>query len=400
MRRHLNEFPAILPAAALLACIYGWAVFVSTFVWPGVIGPNYIAPGTDWMVMYGAVDAALHGHIPLIYDGDRFTAHLNTMFSGWLTQPLYFRPWVYPPSFLVILVPLAPLGFFGSYVVFQVISAGLLALALQYRAESRIAAPWIALTACVSPAASLNVVDGQCSFLVAALIVGAFRLALVRPLLAGVLVGLLTFKPQFGLLIPIALIAMRQWRMIASAIATAVILFVLSAAIFGLDAWRMWIDAAAQGYFSGDFEWVQFDRMWGSSIYTCAVLLGAGRYASLLQSFAIVAAAFVTWVVFTSRLRSDLKLAALLVATLIAAPHWAGYDAILLVIAAGIWLAGEPRPWPFWKAFVALALWILPFITPPVLVPVGRLIPLLLAAVLWIFVDTARSNEIPAQRAV
>ena len=52
----------VLPAA-LVASFYGWALLVSTFIRPGSIGLNLIAPGTDWMVFYGAVRSALAGHL-------------------------------------------------------------------------------------------------------------------------------------------------------------------------------------------------------------------------------------------------------------------------------------------------------------------------------------------------
>src|SRR6266481_2007365 len=119
-----------LVPAALIASLYGWAVLVSTFIRPGSIGLNHIAPGTDWMVFYGAVRSALAGHLQLIMNGDDFTAYLNRSFADWLSVPLEFRPWFYPPSFLVLLLPFAPLGLVGSYVAFQVASGGFLAAAL------------------------------------------------------------------------------------------------------------------------------------------------------------------------------------------------------------------------------------------------------------------------------
>src|SRR5258708_9642747 len=88
--------PTVVAAPALLAAVYAWAVFASTFWRPGSIGLNYNAPGSDWMVLYGAAHQALSGHLPLIFDGDRFTAYLNTAFGGWLSSPIEFPPWVDP----------------------------------------------------------------------------------------------------------------------------------------------------------------------------------------------------------------------------------------------------------------------------------------------------------------
>src|SRR6202042_1202111 len=83
------------------------------------------------------------------------------------------------------------------------------------------------------PAALWNVTAGQNGFLTAALIGGTLGLLQRRPALAGICLGLLTYKPQFGLLFPLVLIADRQWRTIASAAITAIALAVLSWLVFG-----------------------------------------------------------------------------------------------------------------------------------------------------------------------
>lgn len=372
--------PLAVAAPALLAAIYAWAVFASTLWRPGSIGLNYNTPGSDWMVLYSAAHLALSGHLPLIFDGDHFTAYLNTSFAGRLTSPLEFRPWVYPPSFLVMLAPFAPLGFLGSYIAFQLVSAGLLVAALLYRADRPAAGPWLAAAALLSPAASVNVVDGQCSFLVAAILVAGFRLLGPRPLLAGLVLGVLTFKPQFWLLVPVALVAAGRWRSLAAAVASASVLAAVSAAIFGIDSWVWWVRETAESYASADPKWVEFGRIWGNSVYACAVLLGApARLASLIQTGAILVSAAAIFATFRSRLAPDLKLAVLLVAAILAAPHSAAYDIVLLVVAAGLWLAADAGPPPLWRWILALAFWLSALFSPPALSIPGRFTPLLLA---------------------
>ena len=80
--------------AALVGTLYGWAVLASTVFHPGWIGPNHIAPGTDWMVFYGSVTSAVQGNLSLIMNGDDFiggvppSAHRDPHASAhWL---LYF----------------------------------------------------------------------------------------------------------------------------------------------------------------------------------------------------------------------------------------------------------------------------------------------------------------------
>ena len=90
------------------------------------------------------------------------------------------------------------------------------------------------LIACAFPAVMWNMLVGQNGFLTAALI-GLMLLTLdTRPIAAGVLLGLLTYKPQFGILFPIVLAANGQWRVIAAASVTTAALVAASAAVFGV----------------------------------------------------------------------------------------------------------------------------------------------------------------------
>ena len=123
--------PAVVLIPALLMAFYVWLNLLTTIPYPGKIGIDYNTLGTDWMVFYGAIRSVLDGNAPLIFDGDRFTDFLNTNFAAWLSSPLEFRPWAYPPSFLLMLLPFAGLGFLGSYVAFQLATGALLAQALR-----------------------------------------------------------------------------------------------------------------------------------------------------------------------------------------------------------------------------------------------------------------------------
>jgi hypothetical protein len=198
------------------------------------------------MVFYGAIRSVLDGNAPLIFDGDRFTDFLNTNFAGWLSKPLEFRPWAYPPSFLLILLPFAPLGFFGSCVAFQVVTGALMALALRSSAAAAVPSPALLVAALACPASAINAIDGQAVFLVAALIVGGFGLLERRPYLGGLVLGLLTFKPQFCILVPIAMIAAGQWRALLASGLSALAMMIASGLIFGWDLWVRWIPSSSK----------------------------------------------------------------------------------------------------------------------------------------------------------
>ena len=243
-QRNVLHPPAVVLIPGLVMSFYVWLVLVTTIPYPGKIGLDYNTLGTDWMVFYGAIRSVLDGNAPLIFDGDRFTDFLNTTFAGWLSTPLEFRPWAYPPSFLLILLPFAPLGFFGSYVAFQVVTGALLAVALRSSAGAVLPSGALLVAALACPASAINAINGQAVFLVAALIVGGFGLLERRPYLGGLVLGLLTFKPQFCILVPIALIAAGQWRALLAAGLFALAMMIASGLIFGWDLWLRWFPAA------------------------------------------------------------------------------------------------------------------------------------------------------------
>ena len=373
--------PLSIAITAGVAAAYAWAVFAATFRYPGAIGIDYNAPGTDWMVFYGAVRALLDHNLPMIFDGDKFTAYLNSTFIGWLSKPLPFRPWVYPPTLLLFVAPFGLLGFVASYLTFQLVSGGLLVAAL--RQNRPFTAPAIAAAAVLAPAAAINAVNGQLSFLVAALIIAGFRLLKTRPLTAGAVLGLLSFKPQFCLLVPVALVALRQWKAVVAMIGSALALAALSALIFGIDPWISWANEVAPSYLNpaANADWIAYGRIWGDSVYACALLLGASSgLASGLQNLSIAIGAAATYAAFRSQLQPDERLAVLLTATILAAPHSLANDQVLLVIAGGFWLVADGSAQTFRSWLVALALWVAPLLDPPPLVVIARFKPLFIAA--------------------
>ncbi len=382
--------PVIIAVTAFLAAVYGWAVFITTFKHPGAIGLNYNTPGTDYMVFYTAVRAALDGALHGIYDGDHFTALLNARFHASLAPALPFRPWIYPPGFLILLMPFGTMPFLESYFAFQLVTACALVASLIYGANAPPGARWIAAAALLCPAASINVVDGQCAFLIAALLAAGVRLLPAAPLLAGLAFGLLTFKPQFCLLVPVILVASRNIKAAVAASATAAILVGFSAAMFGTQIWSQWAIQSWASNAGADPRWFLYGRAWGHSLYTCAVLLGApARAASFLQALALAAAAGLTYWAFVKPMRQELRIAILLPCALLAAPHWGSYDAVLLVIAVGCWLgcAGAAVPTRAW--LLAFIVAIVPLLGPPALSVPARFGPLLTGLVIAAAVSTA-----------
>src|SRR4029079_4190902 len=131
-----------------------------------------------------------------------------------------------------------------------------------------------------------------------------------------------TFKPQFCILVPIALIAAGQWRALLASGFSALAMMIPSVLVFGWDLWIRWFPLIFENLVSPNQKWIEFGRMWGHSVYTCAVLLGApDRWASLIHLRATLGAPVSVIFAFRSRLGTRKKTAVFLAATVLAAPH-------------------------------------------------------------------------------
>lgn len=395
----LGRRPEVLVALVLgaMAALYGWLEFLTTFFRPGMIGIDYIAPGTDFMVFHEVARNALGGSLAAVLDGDTLTKNINADYSSWLGHALSYRAWIYPPSFLLVLLPFGCLPFLPAYALFEIASAVALYFAVTVDAKPGDHARTVAWCAFLCPAAAVNAVSGQNGFLVAAALVGGMRLVFSRPLLAGALLGLATIKPHFAILVPIALIAAQQWRGLGAFIVSSAVLALVSLFAFGTGPWSAWLHEATAALASPDLKWVPYGRVWGDSVWACMVTLGLPfAVASFLQWAAVIFAAGCTAVAYHRRPENALPV--FLVAALLAAPHWSPYDAVLLTIAGVIAAVAYTGP-RIWYGLLALALWYVPLASPPIMIPTGRFIPLLLIVFLVMAIPKAGgSNRLSPSR--
>ena len=253
------------------------------------------------------------------------------------------------------------------------------------------------LSALLCPASAIVVWLGQNTFLTAGLLVGGFALGKKRPVLGGILLGALTYKPQFWLMVPVALIAARQWKMLASALASAAVLTLASLALFGPGVWQDWLHVMIAPSAMFD-KWQALARLNGQSLYTCARVLGAGQsLANAVQFVGIALAGLAVW--RARALPDDLKIAVLLAATIFAAPHIIDYDAVLLCLAATIFFAHILRHDPHaHRTDIAIAalLWLSPLVNPPSVFLMGMATPILIALFVLRVLSCADGHKQPA----
>jgi alpha-1,2-mannosyltransferase len=373
LRRHLAS-------AAIVACGAG-----GLLGWIGILVARNATElyRQDWIVYYAAGTAAHDGRMALLYDSRRFTGFQYELLAPWFTGPLSLHPFLYPPPYLLFLVPLSRLPFAISFAAFVLASAGAAVLVLAWRGGGKgMNWPRGVMLLCF-PATLTTVLTGQNALLSAALMIGGVRLLERQQAAGGAMLGLLAYKPQLFLLVPVALAAARAWRGLAASLLTAALLVVASAALFGPAAWLLWLAQTIRAEDPAYVVWFADTFLRGYSLYVCAALFGLSDAAAMsVQALGAVAAAASVWWAFRHPRAADAQLAILLVATIIATPHLQAYEMVLLA-AALILLWGSAEDGIGFGAFaIAAAVWLLPFLRPYIW-PSGRVVvPAVLAALL------------------
>ena len=359
----------VIGAACCVLALAGWGLYGLIFRY---------APVQDFMVFYMAARSCLDGNMGLLSDGTLFTEMLNERFGAWLSHPLGLHPWVYPPLFLLMVMPLGLMPFWLSLVLFLAGTFLLLNLALRpylpRTDQRRICLASLAL----SPASAFTVAVGQNAFLTTALLVGGFGLVRRAPALGGAMLGVLAFKPQLWLMVPIALVAARQWRAFGSALTAMALLAAASVLVLGLALWQEWFALLLRPNLQHE-HWLKVGRLNGQSAYADAILLGLPVGAARLTQAAAVllSAALVWWTFRTSRIRYNLKVAILLTATILAAPHVSNYDAVMVTVAASLFLCDVlDNGARFGDAILFVVVWGIELFDLPLVFRLGFVMPL------------------------
>ncbi len=418
----------LIAAAVLIASIAGFAFLVVTA--HGGVDRQGRPLGTDFSNVYAAGTYVLEGKPDVPFDPPRQYTREQEIFGK--ATPFY--GWHYPPYFLFVAGALAKLPYGVALTVWQA-STLLLYLLMMWgiasspssrvRGEGRGEAAStlgsdltrsnsprgpltlasldlsphagrgnsLLLLALAYPAVLINIGHGQNGFLTAALLGGALVILDRRPIVAGILIGLLVYKPQFGLMIPLALIAGGYWRTFAAAATTVVVLTLVTTLAFGPEVWPAFkastefsrtvvLEQGQTGWqkIQSVFSWA---RMWGAPIPLAYALQGA---LTIALGLAIVR-------LWRSAAAPALKSAALCLAAILATPYSLDYDMMVLAPAIAFFAVdGLRRGFGPWEKTGLAALWLVPLVTRSV--AQATLIPLGVPAMLMTFILLLRRAEL------
>jgi len=205
--------------------------FTSSWIFDADGKPSCIDFSHIWVsgILAGPEDPAL------VYNALTFSATRADL--GGADACIVINHFVYPPTYLFFTYPLGLMPYVAAFAAWTVVTL-LLYLVAIYLIVPR---P-IAILVALSPfPVFFNFFLGQNGFLLAGSIGLSLALMERRPRLSGVLLGLLTFKPQIGILFPFALLISRKWRVVVNAMATSVVLILISMVVFGYQGWPSFI---------------------------------------------------------------------------------------------------------------------------------------------------------------
>ena len=319
--------------------------------------------GRDFVNYYSASKLALTGKPETLLLAETYHAWLEAEYG----LPLWLN-WSYPPHYLFFILPLGVLPYLPAYIVWTI--AGGAAFILLTRLSLKHDVPSLAgylPFLLLSPALVVNAFFGQNGFVTGTLLYLGVRFADSRPVLAGICFGLLTTKPQLGLLIPLVLLLRGYWATILWAGLTAAAIVGLSLLAFGTGMWTGYFEHVVpyQRYIAEETGGI-FLRMMPTAFAMGRVNGLEADTAMLLQApFSMVAVGLTVWTFRKPRQTPELERALLMVCIFMMTPYIFNYDMTALLPAIFVIILGEIRTG---RGFSLLslsmaALYLLPIVT-------------------------------------
>lgn len=279
--------------------------------------------GRDFVNVWMGGRAALAGGPAAWFDFAAYNDALRAVF-GTDFPPHY---WSYPPHLLLFTWPFGLLPYLPAYVLWCLVG---IALYLVVAANGDLRRDRLLFLG-AAPGVAICVFFGQNGLFTAALLIAGLTNLERRPMLSGVMFGILTIKPQLGLLLPLMLIVTGRWRTIAAAIVTAGVLIATTSALYGPGIWGAYLDKVTpqQNWLLLNASGLLLAMV--ASPFEAARMIGSpASLAWVAQGLATTAAvAAVAWT-FWRRRDPMLSIALLVTATFLATPWALTYDLVIL----------------------------------------------------------------------
>jgi len=325
--RTLNLIVIVLMTILLLCLLYS---HISLFL------SDDLKPEVDYLPFWAAGKLALENAAHSVYDNDA----VNAVEQLVIPSGDYFLPWLNPPTFLVFMNALSYFDFVTSFWIWSLITAGLYLITAWSMFPNR----YYFLAACFFPPFYWCLLVGQSSALIAALTIIALVNLEKKPYLSGFLIGLLAIKPQAAILIPVALLASRNWKAFISATISLSIFVLVSIQLYGLDLWFQFYASTQDRinllYTLNDYESYYLQSLYGLFLY---LNLGSdvGKVFQLLLAPLLIGLVFWAW--RRNSISRINKIALLIISTLMFQSYSLIYEytSLFFVIALLVGIASD-----------------------------------------------------------
>jgi len=323
-----------------------------SFFLPSVDAFGHTAIGRDFLNVWMGGRSALADGPAAWFD---FPAY-NQFLRDFLGRPdLHDYFWSYPPHILLFIWPFGLMPYLAAFVLWIALGFAVFLFAAVASGIERRQLMFIS----VAPAVTINVFIGQNGFFIAALLIGGLINLDRRPVLAGILFGILSIKPQIGLLLPLLLVLAGRWRVIMSAALTIVLLVVMVACLYGPEIWSAYVAKVLpqQRFLQTHLGGLLFLQV--PSAFFAGRLVGLPLGLAWLAQ-AIVSALALAATIWTFWRRRDpvLSIGLLVTAIFLVSPYTLNYDMVVLAWVVGLLRAREDNE-PI-DHYLLLAVWCLP----------------------------------------
>jgi arabinofuranan 3-O-arabinosyltransferase len=326
MQRAVDPLWCVAIAAALAGAL--WTAIVC--LQPGQLTMDWT--NKDFANYWVASRLAFDGRVLEVFaPHETYFAHMQAFFGA--DYP--WHSWSYPPHYLLLMQPLGLLPYKVAYIVFLFGTALLLCGAVHIAGRRP---GWWQLVLLL-PAVLTNAIAAQNGFLLGAFMLAGLALRDKQPVIAGICLGLLTVKPQLGVLLPFLLLYERQWRVIITACLTTAALVVVSALSYGVEAWAGYIAHVVP------YQTVIMRQFEGLFLYMMPTIFGSVR--SLGGDAALAFAIHIPFALAVLALygfslprltRAPARATSTVFATPLVVPYLLNYDIVVLAVAAVLWV--------------------------------------------------------------
>lgn len=348
---------------------------------PGPVGKWY---GLDF-INYWAAPRIAHAQIEHLFS----LVHYNEAINQLCPDVNVKIVWSYPLHTLLFLWPFSLLAIYPAYLLWTLLGLTLYGALACYGVErNRYVVVWFAI---FSPASLITAFSGQIVFFTTGLFLGAFLLLSRNPKIAGVLLGILTIKPQWGLVWPILLLKQRRFKTIGVAIGVTLLLFAMVCFIYGPHAWEGFL------HFTLPFQWSLLEtppetRGFQTMTITLPIALQriglSSAVAFHMQWLLVIIVSAVLWCRFNKPFTQATRALLLCCASMLLSPYLLTYDMVLLTIPL-LWCFAQ-HPKPTWIQYI---LWGTAYILPALNFYFYFFFPITPFVLLLLFLHTAWSSE-------